>query len=296
MKRYKRTGFISRFPTLSGLFAVAFVLLLTPAIAQVCDPIVMDALKARGAAEAQRESMVNSAVIKKPDSVLALSCFDQSMVQMSQGGGTFTDLNGVTGGTKNAIGLSTGADLNSYYNSNYIASSDTSATAVNFSSTATTSACDRMKAAWEASKCGNVDAVYLSGLSDIQSSLQAGSDIRGGTCTALASASSNMSGAASTIANATTTADNLVKETAGFDIPKPSCTPGTEGCATKCTDIAAEPGIITQLVTGSSDLYWTYTCPPGCFYNFDENKSKVLAKNDKDPAPTGIMCSNPPTN
>jgi hypothetical protein len=292
MKRHKITGLFSRFPVLSGLFALAFVFLLTPAIAQVCDPTVMDALKARGAAEAQRESMINSAVIKKPDSVLALSCFDQSMAQMAQGGGTFSDLNGVTGGAQNAIGLSTGADLNSYYNSNYVAASDTGATAVNFSSTATASACDRMKAAWEASKCGNVDAVYLSGLSDIQTSLQGGSDIRGGTCTALASASANTSAAASTLTAADTAANALV-QTTNFDVPTPSCEPGTAGCEAKCTEYPATPTGQKTSIAGTTDLYWTYTCPSTCAFNVEENKSKTLAKSGQTTAPTGIMCSDP---
>lgn len=295
MKRHKITGLFSRFPVLSGLFALTFVLLLTPAIAQVCDPTVMDALKARGAAEAQRESMINSAVIKKPDSVLALSCFDQSMAQMAQGGSTFSDLNGVTGGAQNAIGLSTGADLNSYYNSNYVAASDTGATAVNFSSTATASACDRMKAAWEASKCGNVDAVYLSGLSDIQTSLQGGGDIRGGTCTALASASTNISGASSILTAADTTANALIQGStgSGIDIPKPSCDPGTEGCEAKCTDIQATSANTKVAISGTTDLRWAYYCPSTCRFDSDANASKILVKSGQTTAPTGIMCSDP---
>lgn len=63
-----------------SLLTVAGALLLTvaahnPAFAQACDPQFMDAIEARGFAEAARENAQNQNLIYKPDGVFEYSCF-----------------------------------------------------------------------------------------------------------------------------------------------------------------------------------------------------------------------------
>ncbi len=66
--------------SIRGLLAAAAALLLAGAVqnvawAQACDPQFMDAIEARGFAEAARENVQNQNLIFKPDGVFEYSCF-----------------------------------------------------------------------------------------------------------------------------------------------------------------------------------------------------------------------------
>lgn len=61
----------------TGIMACAFFVS-SAAVAQTCDPQVMDAMQAKAKARVAYDVATTEEIIKKPDSVLAMTCFNQA--------------------------------------------------------------------------------------------------------------------------------------------------------------------------------------------------------------------------
>lgn len=125
------------------------------AIDTACDPAFLDRMRERAWGEAQREMMTNQQMIWKPDSVLALGCYNSWIGAM---GISFTKDNG-TG--LNSIKTQATTYLNASFNHTLGGGNLAGAN---------TSNCSNIRTLWEAAECKNLNLTQIQSLGDASSS------------------------------------------------------------------------------------------------------------------------------
>lgn len=120
-------------------------------IDKACDPEFMDKLKERAWMEAQREIMNNQQMIAKPDSVLALSCYDSWMSSMTS-----------------SFSKDNGSGLNSTKNqaNTYLQSSYNHSLGGGNQGGSNSSNCGNIKSLWESAECKNLELSQILTLKD----------------------------------------------------------------------------------------------------------------------------------
>jgi len=87
----RKTGFRAFSATIFGILCATFIAVsATPSYALTagCDPAVWEAMKSRADAKVAYDVAVTEETIKKPDSVVAMTCFDQSTKVSAQNSGS----------------------------------------------------------------------------------------------------------------------------------------------------------------------------------------------------------------
>lgn len=260
----------------------------------VCDGNYMAVLKEKAHVEAQREVQMNNTIITKPASVLALSCFDQHVRQVSRGGSIFTDNNG-SGPISNWINTTIGSSFNSFISSNFDEPSIGSGTT--FSSGGSYGSCNRLKQLWQDIKCASsqVNINRFMTLSELSAAAADPRTTTNYTCTkpaavytagVRAATDLNASGAAHGGAAAyfNTARPQYCKVDAkeGTDAMANSRICQNGGTDVRCGD---EPAIPTGLVVSytqavgslpANTQVWSYRCiNPGCYFDVSANQGSI---------------------
>lgn len=115
-----------------------------------CDPTFMTTLKQKGWMEAQREFMLAGSIISKPDSVLALSCFDATDVPVS-----FSN----SSSGLNTINNRADTFLNSSFNH--------ALGGGRYGGSNTRSGCGKIASLWSSAMCDNVSISKIKTLTEI---------------------------------------------------------------------------------------------------------------------------------
>lgn len=255
----------------------------TSAPLQVCDPAFYTTLQNRGWAEAQRELLINNSTIKKPQSVLALSCFDRHIDQIDGGNGIFSNRYSPGGqDIAQAIASTQGSIFNDYMSSSF---SEPTGSGWGGNS------CDRIQKLWQAVKCEDSSATGMMSLASLQSAPDPRST-SGSTCP----------GSYKTpMGNALKGSGYIEIARANFCVIDPKTGKALEDgkiCSAdskdyKCKDQKAVPTglVVTYQGIASNAPLWSYRCiNPGCYFDVKDNASKIKYEAGKDP-PKDLTCS-----
>lgn len=294
----------------------------------VCDVKFMQSLQQKGHAEAMREVQVNETVITKPDSILALSCFDEHINQIAQGDSIFSRKYSGGPALDGDINTTIGSAFTTFISDNFQADIPPNVGAgTSFSSSSGGyGACDRIKQIWTAVKCSVVDYNHFVSLDDFRARAAAGTDTasssnfdcsRTGTLDPLYS-----TGVVAALELNTTRTNRNSGAPAGyeyFDIVRPNycatdpkdgpapltntkvCTltvsGGTGGTDQYCSDMPAIPtgAVISYTAPPSGitagDQVWAFQClNPGCYFDPAANASSIGYTPGGIP-PSGLKCT-----
>jgi hypothetical protein len=318
-----------KFGKFSSILALGLVAL--PAFAQqgpypkltVCDPDYYETLKEKAMMEVQREIQVNNSVITKPQSVLALSCFDNQLTQAAFAGKAFSDGQSDDNFTL-TVNKVIGDSFTNYYNSNFGTLTDITIPGNGFAAGVSLVPCGRLNELWTSMKCALVNDIHLLSLDSQRNIAHGGTDIRGAMCNSVA-------GAVDAIYLEGMIASSDIPETAAitgdpvnyFNVARPNfcsydpkmgsalgnekvCTvyetANSPGKDLKCADMNAIPTGVTvsyRDMFGENENavdggYWSYTCiNPGCYFDVRANASKIRVSDHPTP-PSGLKCSEKP--
>lgn len=263
----------------------------------VCDIDFMKSLKEKAHAETQREIEINNSIITKPDSVLALSCFDGHMAKIDSGSGIFSNKynNGVKIST--AIATTFGNSFTQFVNANFAKDLGEPVTYGN-----NAVGCKNIANIWKAVKCTTSKIIPFMTLEELRANQANGKDLRSGgnAFDCKASADTYETGLKASLDMA-----GMVKTRGAkyFDVVRPNwcATDGKEGSdpfadskickdskdkELKCSDMPAIPtGMIVSytepLKSGNNTLpkgtfVWTFQCiNPGCYFDVPANEGKI---------------------
>lgn len=305
-----------------------------PAIAQVayptlpvCDPNYYKTLREKGWMEAMREVQVNNTVITKPASVLALSCFDQHMQQVSAGGNIFTDTGNNPSNVADAINITIGGSFNSFIGTNF--KEPPIGSGVTFSSGNSYGNCDHLTKMWESIKCAVVDnsgagtGFLMSSVDQYRTNADGGTDVRGSTGTPSCAGTVPKDRYTQGMKSSSDLGDtaNVRGDANYFSTARPNfcaydpktgsalgngdiCPLG--GAGKKCSDMNAIPTGVAVAYPGGTDptkdvfgeaqgtLYWTYRClNPGCYVDVKGNAGALKVPAGVG-APPAIKCQEKP--
>ncbi len=280
----------------------------------VCDPNYYQTLREKGWMEAMREVQVNNTVITKPASVLALSCFDAHVKQITSGGSIFTDTGDNPSDVDDAIDATIGSSFTNYIKDSFKEPSIGSGMEV--SASGGSGDCARLWNAWEKIKCAVVDnsgdngGFLMSALDQHRTNAASSKDVRGSTgtptCEGVVPSSRYEDGMKSSSDLVGTGkkrygSDEDAKKYFSFVHPN-FCAydPKTGGAledgkicklgsseGKSCKDMPAVPtGLVVAYAGSKADkdafdqekgtLYWTYRClNPGCYFDVKANASSI---------------------
>ena len=219
----------------------------------VCDPNIFNRMRQKAWMEAQRENYTNQSIIKQPDSIFAVTCYDKQLqnakanLGVAEGTGSSATTNTFQQNVDKTSGEIASSFMAPFSGSNSPGSGSGSGP------------CNAMKSVWDASSCENFAGANLATLAEVGRS---GTDARG-SCTGGRNDSSGTAGASQY--NYNTILSDMGKAGAGvenFDAVDP------RHCATLAYSELAAAGCKVECSQISTGLNYRkgneVSCQPGC--------------------------------